>query len=84
MAQLIQHCTSAAKALELKMWNNGHRYVIYLGGLPLNIKTGYATTGSDYCDDEYTTENNVSHTELCKNYFEAMKRFEEMRQRYLE
>lgn len=83
MAQLLQHSSNAAKALELKMWFNGTQYLIYLGGLPVNIKTGYATNGND-CEEEYIMENNTSQTELCNDYRQAMTMFEEMRGRYIE
>ena len=83
MAQLLQHSSSAARALELKMWFNGIQYIVYLGGLPVNIKTGYATTYND-CEDEYIMENSISQTEFCKDYRQAMQVFENMRVRWLE
>ena len=82
MAQLLQHNSSAARALELKMWFNGTQYIIYLGGLPVNIKTGYATGGDD-CEEEYIMDNSISQTEFCKDYRSAMQVFEAMRERYL-
>lgn len=83
MAQFIRYETNIARALELKMWQNGTTYVVYLGGLPVNIKTGYACTAAEHCEDEYIAENSMAHTELRKNYFEASKLFEEMRERWM-
>jgi hypothetical protein len=83
MGRLLQHRSNAAKALELKMWVNGTQYIIYLGGLPLNIKSGYATY-ADGCEEEYIAENNVAQTELCSNHREAMQLFEHLNVRYME
>ena len=84
MAQVIKYQCNTARALELKMWFNGIQYIVYLGGLPLNIKTGYAAFGENNCEEEYITENNVAQTEYRKSYMDASKLFEEMRERWLE
>lgn len=83
MQQFIRYISNSAKALELKMWSNGINYIIQLSGMPVNIHTGYATSGTD-CEEEYTAENNINHFELCKNLYDAARVYEELKGRYME
>ena len=83
MGKYIKQSTNYNKALELKMWQNGPNYIVYLGGLPINITTGYATTGTGDCEEEFIMENNLSHTELCRTYFDAAKLYEKWSVEYM-
>ena len=83
MAQLIKHHSNASTALELKMWHNGAKYIVYLGGIPVNIITGYATTTGDDLEDEYIMENNISQTEMCSTYSEAVQVYEKLASAYM-
>lgn len=79
--QLLKQTANYSKALQLKMWQCGPNYMVYLGGLPINIVTGYTAHEQD--DEAYTMPSGLEQTEICRSYSEASKLFEQWDMHYL-
>lgn len=83
MQKSIMETYNLGKALELKLWFDARgNYMVYLGGLPVNIHTGYVAGCDDQPDDLVLNERSEMYN--YPTYGAAVQAYEQLRHKYIE